>query len=186
MLDFSKAFDRVPHERLVLKLKHYGIDGKTVAWIKGFLSMRTQTVVVNGQSSTPRPVTSGVPQGTVLGPLLFLIFINDISQDLQSEIRLFADDSILYRPINSAKDHLIMQEDLNKLHFWSKTWQMDFNVSKCAIMTVTHKRSPSSYDYTMDDQVFPRIAPNESFDYLGVSINSKLTWDDHCTKVSSN
>ena len=181
LLDFSKAFDRVPHERLMLKL----LDGKTARWIKAFLSKRMQSVVVNGQSSAPQPVTSGVPQGSVLGPLLFLIFINDISQDLQSDIRLVADDSILYRQIKSNEDHIIMQNDLSKLHSWSKTWQMDLNVTKCAIMSVTHKRTPSSFDYTMDNQTVTRIGPDESADYLGVSINNKLTWNNHCTKVSS-
>ena len=78
-----------------------------------------------------------------------------------------------------------MQDDLSKLHSWSKTWQMDFNVSKCAIMTVTHKRTPSIFYYAMDNQAVPRIGPDESADYLGVSINSKLTWNNHCTKVSS-
>ena len=78
-----------------------------------------------------------------------------------------------------------MQEDLSTLHTWSKTWQMDFSVSKCAIMIVTQKITPSIFDYTMDNQSVPRVGPGESVDYLGVSINSKLNWKEHCAKVSS-
>ena len=96
LLDFSKAFDSVPHQRLLLKLDYYGICGKTAAWIKAFLSNRSQVVSVNGSHSSSRPVPSGVPQGSVLGPVLFLLYINDITEHIQSTMRLFADDSIIY------------------------------------------------------------------------------------------
>ena len=90
--------------------------------------------MVDGETSEPAEVTSGVPQGTVLGPTLFLIYINDIADSINSTIRLFADDSVVYRQMNSPDDHRILQEDLEKLVEWSKTWQMEFNVDKCAIM----------------------------------------------------
>ena len=95
ILDFEKAFDTPPHERLKSKLFSYGIDGKTLKWIDSFLCLRQQRVVVNGVKSDWAPVLSGVPQGTVLGPLLFSLYINDISSDIESEIRLFADDCLL-------------------------------------------------------------------------------------------
>ena len=96
LLDFSKAFDSVPLQRLLLKLDYYGICGKTAAWIKAFLSNRYQVVSVNGSHPSSRPVPSGVPQGSVLGPVLFLLYINDITEHIQSTMRLFADDSIIY------------------------------------------------------------------------------------------
>ena len=120
ILDFSKAFDRVPHERLQKKLDHYGIQDSTQGWIKAFLSNRTQQVIVEGATSDTVPVISGVPQGTVLGPLLFLIFINDLPNCVQSRIRLFADDCILYRNIRSNEDTIVLQDDLNKLADWKK------------------------------------------------------------------
>ena len=97
LLDFYKAFDTVPHKRLLNKLNYYGITGPTLQWINSFLSNRTQTVSVNGYHSSPANVISGVPQGSVLGPVLFLLYINDITDSINSNIRLFADDSILYR-----------------------------------------------------------------------------------------
>ena len=100
-LDFSKAFDRVPHQRLLLKLKHYGVRGNILSWIKDFLSARTQEIIIIGSKSSPSPVMSGVPQGTVFGPLLFLAYINDMPECIKSEIKLFADDSLLYRRIQT-------------------------------------------------------------------------------------
>jgi len=128
LLDFSKAFDKVPHRRLLSKLEYYGVQGKNVSWVKAFLSDRRQRVVVNGSQSDWCPVTSGVPQGSVLGPSLFLVYINDFVENLSSEIRLFADDSILYRDIVTEDDHRILQEDLHRLFYWSNIWQMSFNV----------------------------------------------------------
>jgi len=102
---------------------------------------------------------------------------------LNSNIRLFADDSILYRTINSQEDHLILQQDLLMLQSWADKWKMDFNVSKCAIMSVTHKTRPSVYGYIMKSQEVPRVT---SHDYLGVRVTSKLKWSEHCDRVSTN
>ena len=106
LLDFGKAFDTVPHQRLISKLNFYGIRDRSLDWIKAFLTDRTQVVSNNGTHSNPRPVVSGVPQGSVLGPVLFLLYINDITDNISSHMRLFADDSVIYREINTQQDHI--------------------------------------------------------------------------------
>ena len=136
LLYFSKAFDKVSHQRLAIKLDYYGIRGNLLQWIKSFLANRKQQVLVEGHTSSPAPVTSGVPQGTVLGPLLFLIYINDLPLKVSSTTRLFADDSLLYWRIKSPEDARILQEDLDKLQEWERDWQMSFNASKCEVIRV--------------------------------------------------
>ena len=123
VLDFSKAFDVVPHQRLLHKLDHYGIRGTTLNWIQNFLINRTQKVVVDGSSSESARVKSGVPQGTVLGPLLFLTYINDLPSTVSSQVRLFADDCLLYRPIKCRADQEKLQRDLAYLRY--RTGQID-------------------------------------------------------------
>ena len=116
ILDFEKAFDTPPHELLKSKLFSYGIGGKTLKWIDSFLCFRQQRVVVNGVKSDWAPVLSGIPQGTVLGTLLFSLYINDISSDIESEIRLFADDCVCYREIKDEKDTMKLQRDIRHRH----------------------------------------------------------------------
>ena len=137
LLDFSKAFDKVSHQHLAIKLDHYGIRGNLLQWIKSLFANRTQQVLVEGHTSSPAPVTTGV-----LGPLLFLIYINDLPLKVSSTTRLFADDSLLYRRIKSPEDAQILQEDLDKLQEWERDWQMSFNASKCEVIRVTRKRNP--------------------------------------------
>ena len=162
LLDFSKAFDKVSHQRLVIKLDHYGICGNLLQWIKSFIANRTQQVLVEGHTSSPAPVTSG---GTVLGPLLFLIYINNLPLKVYSTTCLFADDSLLYRRINfikSPEDALILQEDLDKLQECERDWQMSFNASKCEVIRATRKRNPINLHNTWSrpdseqDQQIPR------------------------------
>ena len=124
LLDFAKAFDKVPHLRLLSKLTSYGITGNTQNWIKSFLSNRKQRVSVNGALSDITDVTSGVPHGSVLGPVLFFICINDINGNIKSSIRLFVDESIIYGKISSKTDHEILQTDLSQFQTWSDKWQM--------------------------------------------------------------
>jgi hypothetical protein len=102
LLDFSKASDKVSHEKLLFKLYGYGMRGSSLKWIKGFLDDRHQSIVVNGSSSESLPVSSGVPQNSVLGPLLFLVYINDLPQRVKSKVRLFADDTAIYLTISST------------------------------------------------------------------------------------
>ena len=127
LLDFSKAFDKVPHRRLLHKLRYYGIRNNTFLWIQDFLSHRTQEVQLEGHKSTTADVLSGVPQGTVLGPLLFLLFINDLPESTESDARLFADDCLLFRPIRNNRDTQILQNDLNSMEEWENRWQMAFH-----------------------------------------------------------
>ena len=140
ILDFSKAFDKVPHQRLLIKLEHYGVRGTTLQWIKSFLSNRTQKVVVEGKLSSSAPVISCVPQGTVLGPLLFLAYINDLPSKVHDKARLFADDCLLYRRIKTDEDAESLQDDVNKLQDWEADWQMHFNPDKCELIRITNKR----------------------------------------------
>ena len=129
VLDFAKPFDKVPHIRLMSKLRLYGIHGEVAAWMSSFLSQRSQQVVVDGSTSDSADVKSGVPQGTVMGPLLFLLFINDLPQvvDPGTQVRLFADDCLIYRIIKSIHDQVQMQKDLDALQLWGELWGMQFN-----------------------------------------------------------
>ena len=139
LLDFSKAFDKVPHQRLLAKLRNYGVRGQLLEWISDFLLGRTQSVVLEGQHSSRAPVTSGVPQGTVLGPLLFLVYINDMPDCVSSTPRLFADDCLLYRVVRSVADAAKLQQDLDQLQEWESTWLMEFNPDKCEVLRITKK-----------------------------------------------
>jgi hypothetical protein len=131
ILDFEKAFDKVPHQRLLRKLESYGIQGFLLTWLESFHTGRIQTVVCEGKAAESTPVTSGVPQGTVLGPLLFLTYINDLPDSLSSPIRLFDDDALPYGIITDQFGCDEKQDDLHKLEIWQGNWQMKFNPSKC-------------------------------------------------------
>ena len=139
LLDFSKAFDKVAHEKLLLKLHHYGIRGDTLKWIEDFLDNRKQAVVINGINSEKILVSSGVPQGSVLGPILFLAYINDLPEQVKSRARLFADDTALYLAISSTTENEVLQTDLESLEQWEKMWDMQFNPSKCQVHQITKK-----------------------------------------------
>ena len=115
LLDFITAFDKVPHQRLLEKLRHYRVRDSLNQWIADFLADRKQEVVLDGVHSSATSVTSGVPRGTVLGPLLFLVYINDMPEKISSTTRLFADDSLVYRIIKSKEDQILFREDLDKL-----------------------------------------------------------------------
>jgi len=125
VLDFSKAFDKVGHRRLVEKLRMYSKDGVANTWIENLLSNRSQSVLVEGACSSSIPVISGVPQGSVLGPCLFLFYINDIADGL------FADDTMIYLAVTNEQDSRIFQEDLDKLTTWEKRWMVEFHPDKC-------------------------------------------------------
>ena len=182
LLDFAKAFDKVPHKRLLSKLAFYGITGNTKNWIKSFLSHRKQRVSVNGALSDNTCVTSGVPQGSVLGSGLFLLYINDINNNIQSPIRLFADDSIIYRIIKYETDNNTLQSDLIQLQTWSNKLQMEFNIPKCVHLPITNKTRPRLHSYSLCGVPISTVS---SHPYLGIKLDTKLTWANHITDIAS-
>ena len=127
----AKAFDSVPHERLLIKLRSLGIVGNLINWLRHFLTCRKQRVVVRGTFSEWAPVVSGTPQGTILGPILFVSYINDIADCVSSNIKLYADDTKIYRELrNPTSDIQTLQSDLESLCHWANTWQLRFNEEK--------------------------------------------------------
>ena len=180
VMDFSKAFDVVPHGSLLVKLEYYGIRGNTLQWIDSFLRSRTQRVVVDAEMSDVAPVTSGVPQGSVLGPILFLVYINDMPESITSTSRLFADDTIVYRKVESEDDHQLLQNDLKALEEWESKWGMSFNPSKCSVVHMSKKKSPLNFTYTLKNET---LVTSSSASYLGISISRDLSWTDHISKV---
>ena len=180
LLDFSKAFDKVPHARLAHKpLHYYGVRNTTLQWIKSFLSGRKQEVVLEGVHSSQADVTSGVPQGTVLGPLLFLAFINDMPDVVESSsTRLFADDSMLSRPVATVQDQQLLQDDLTRLEAWEKQWQMEFNPGKCVVLRISPNKNtvPLPTPYHLHGQELETVSETK---YLGVTFTNHLTWSRH-------
>ena len=183
LLDFSKAFDKVNHSKLIWKLHQYGIRSNVLRWVHAFLSNRSQSVVVGGEESDSVPVCSGVPQGSVLGPILFLIYINDLPDTITSTVRLFADDTALYLTIEGENDSANLQHDLDKLSVWERNWDMEFNPSKCQVIQVTGSRSrkPVSANYCLHGQILETVTCAK---YLGVDISSDLSWRSHIDRIT--
>ena len=182
ILDFSKAFDKVPHRRLLKKLDYYGIRGPLHNWFESFLTQRTQSVVIGGESSAPVVTSSGVPQGTVLGPLLFLMYINDLPDGLNATVRLFADDALLHGTICCDEDTADLQDDLYRLEDWQQKWQMEFNPSKCKIMCFSTRRDPLKREYVFCGEILEEV---ECHRYLGVVLDNKMRWSPHVETITS-
>ena len=184
-IDFLKAFDLVPHPELIEKLEANGFKGKILDWIKAFLSERKQRVVLDGFSSEWMDVLSGVPQGSVLGPLLFIIFINDLPNGLSVFCKLFADDSKLMSVIRNLKDREELQENINKVIEWTKRWKMDLNLSKCKIMHIGKKNNDQEhfYSFDVDDNLLYLIENSDSERDLGILLQSDLKWDNHISNI---
>lgn len=144
-LDLQKAFDKVPHKRLLQKLQAHGIEGQVLRWIQAWLADRKQRVVVQGAKSKTSDVSSSVVQGSVLGPLCFLIFMNDLEINIISEISKFADDTKMTSKVGSDEEIQKLQEDLDKLMDWSDKWKMSFNVDKCSVMHIGHNNPQHQY-----------------------------------------
>ena len=172
-LDFSKAFDKVSHIRLVKKLAAHGIGGCMLEWIQSWLKNRRQRVFIDGEFSEWADVTSGVPQGSVLGPICFLIYINDIEGGLLSKLGKFADDSKLIKSIKSQNDSEILQRDLEKLEKWADEWQMEFNVDKCSVIHLG-KSNPCT-EYTLCNKA---LKCSDKERDLGVVVDKTLKFSD--------
>ena len=187
ILDFSKAFDTMPHGRLLGNLEHYGITGDILRWNEGFLLGRKQAVLVDGVKSAEKDVISGVPQGTVLRPLLFLLHINDMPSvlDTSTSCRLFADDCLVYQVVNSIQDQIQLQRDLKRLEEWAHDWGMVFNPSKCHIMAVgsgPRTISHIPHFYELCGSILTSVDQEK---YLGVMLSHDLTWSPHIEKVAT-
>ena len=173
--DFAKAFDTVPHRRLIKKLNAYGIRGLTLDWIKSFLSDRHQYVKVNDKLSKEGKVLSGVPQGSVLGPLLFVMYINDLPEVTNSDMYLFADDTKLVEEINSAEDAIRLQLDIDAMERWSKDWLLRFHPDKCHVLTLgKFWNIKHAHPYNIGGVILEHVEQEKD---LGVIIDGELNFD---------
>ncbi|KAF2364393.1 Endonuclease/exonuclease/phosphatase [Trinorchestia longiramus] len=180
-LDFQKAFDKVPHERLMAKVEVHGIRGNYSRWIRNWLTGRTQRVVIHDETSDPALVTSGVPQGSVLGPLLFIIYINDLDVGIISKINKFADDTKLCHRAFTERDRETIQSDLNRLLQWTETWQMSFNIEKCSEMHVGANNR--HFQQTMYNIPIETVQQQRD---LGVIVTENLKHDKQVEKSVKN
>ncbi|MDD9361362.1 MAG: reverse transcriptase family protein, partial [Anaplasma sp.] len=178
---FAKAFDCVLYQRLIHKLNKYNLSSFAVKRITNFLANRRQSVVVVQGLSSSLPVTSGVPQGSVLGPALFLIYVNDLRTNIKSCTRLFADDCVIYRPITGSLDYKILQDDLHKISDWCDTWLMKINTSETKAITFTTQRHPTPHTYLIRNDPIENVI---LFKYLGVHLSSDLTWNTHIQHIT--
>jgi hypothetical protein len=181
--DFSKAFDKVWHRGLLHKLKAYGINGNLFDWFHSYLNEREQRVVIKDASSSFTTILVGVPQGSVLGPLLFIIYINDIADKLASLTRLFADDtSFNCSHSDGTEIQSIINRDLKELDEWSNRWLMTFNPDKTEIMLFTNLKHPE-INFTFEDNIISMI---ESHRHLGVTFSTDAKWNAHIENIVSN
>ena len=182
-VDIAKAFDSVSHRKLLLKLKSYGVDYELHNWISSFISNRTQFVLVNGCVSESVPVLSGVPQGTVLGPILFLLYINDVVEcfDDGITIKLFADDCKIYNIVDCDSTNKFL-ENLRKFEMWCSKWQLRIATDKCCVFS-TGKMYHCDVSYSLNDSPLSCV---DCVNDLGVLIPSDLKFSSHCSKVASS
>jgi ribonucleases P/MRP protein subunit RPP40 len=180
-LDFAKAFDKVPYQRLLSKLESHGVRGDILKWIQNWLSGRNQRVCIDGQFSEWAGVTSGVPQGSVLGPILFLVYINDLDIDLISKIGKFADDSKLLGSVGTVEGVENLRKDLKNLEIWAEKWQMQFNVNKCSVIHLG-KNNPQSTFSLYNEEIKNSIKERD----LGVIIDKTMKFSEQCNIAAKN
>lgn len=182
-LDYRKAFDTVPHKRLIDKIRNYGITGNILRWIEDFLRGRKTRVKVNGNYSEWLEVWSGVPQGSVLGPLLFLLFVNDLPDWIKSSIRMFADDTKMWRVIKTEEDRDILQCDIDKLMEWSDNWLLKFNQAKCKVMYIGEDIK-KEYTLRNESGSHSLMETVEERD-LGIIVTNDLKTSTQCSTAAS-
>lgn len=174
-LDFRKAFDSVPHERLLLKMKAYGITGNILHWTRSFLTNRIQKVKVGSAWSSEGKVLSGIPQGSILGPVLFTIFINDLPDCVQSSCKIFADDTKIYGKTDNSQ---CLQDDIDRMQRWTEVWNLYFNAEKCKVLHLGKNNPCNNYTMTLNGTTTNIMTCNEEKD-LGVTFDKALTFDPH-------
>ena len=190
-MDFQKQFDTVPHRRLLLKAEAMGIRGNILKWIQSFLQHRQQCVVINGTYSRQAPVTSGIPQGSVLGPVLFILYINDLPVGITSSVKMFAVDTKLYNNSSKEQGTQTLQDDLEKLQDWSDLWLLKFHPDKCCILKLGVGHPKSEADYHMKgktnhgEECTVRLEENEREKDLGIIVDRDLTFKGHITQAAN-
>ena len=183
--DFEKAFDTVSHPKLINKLKSVGASTEVVNWTVNHLSKRQQTVIVNGEESSPITVTSGVPQGSVYGPVLFLVFINDLPDVITNPVKMFADDTKIYRRVDTQADCQSLQDDINGMQGWSGESQMRFHPLKCKVLRIGNEHPTFQYEMTdRNGNVVPLEFVRCEKD-IGVCMDNKLSFTDQVSEVTS-
>ena len=181
-IDYSKAFDVVCHNKLLFKLERYGITGDLLRWISGFIAGRTQKTKVGSALSDEVQLTSGVVQGSCIGPLLFVLYINDVVQIIGDSCRskIYADDLKIYVEVTSPHDEDLLQISLDALSTWSRDWQLTISTKKCVILNVHQKQSAVPRDYTLSNAVVPVL---HSVKDLGVTVDSDLKFSLHINNI---
>ena len=186
-LDVSKAFDKVYHRGLLHKLEQLGICGNLLKWLESYLKDRKQKVVINGKMSDPKSINASVPQGSILGPLLFLVYVNDLVDDLQTTPYLFADDTSLLatiNPKNVVSTFSDMNNDLETLSNWANQWRVTFNASKTVYMIISNKSKVPRYpDLYLHGE---RLTKVTSHKHLGVTLTSNMSWNLHIDAALKN
>lgn len=175
---FRKAFDKVPHLRLLKKIWANGIQGLVYDWIKDFLHARLQRVIVDGNYSNFVPVTSGIPKGSVLGPILFVIYINDLPEVIDVCFKMFADDSKMYGRVKTVDQAVLVQDSINKAVKWAEDWQMFFNYNKCKHSHIGRRDSILEY-YMHTDHGAIKIQNVNSENDLGLIVDKGLKFSEH-------
>ena len=185
-MDIKGAFDKVWHKGLCSKLKGKGVKGDLLTWIEAYLDNRSLKVVLSGQSSTAMSINASVPQGSVLGPLMFSVFIDDLEDCCENPLYLYADDSTLFCEIKSPSQAdavcASLNRDLENVKLWADKWKVTFEPSKCKVLIISRKRKPTKIDLYFDNKKLTEV---DCLEILGVTVDNKLTWNKHINNISS-